>query len=102
MKQITQPSELTFSAISMQDAITMLPVVDSLAKERNRLIDAIYEAKANGADQSAYDSRRIIEKMNEVYKITSQLRILIKLGFCASDEALLQNPEDLGDQKASL
>lgn len=91
MKQITQPSEITFSAISFQEAIIMVSLMNDLAVRFNSAKEEIDEI-INHPDLYSKEDINAIRK--EYVKFGQQLQILQKLGFCASDPTLIQFEED--------
>lgn len=88
MKTILQSTEIAYNAITIQDAIVMMPVMDNLCNQRIRAIRTIKDdetRKANG-EKVWHDE----DHVNELIKIEDQIRIMLKLGFCPSSPAMLQ------------
>ena len=84
MKTILQQTETAFHAISIQDAITMVSLMDTLAEEFNELYRKLHtEPLIHEEAKAAY------------FTLGEQLLILTKLGFSTSIPGLLQfDPEE--------
>ena len=76
MKTILQSAQIPFNSISIQDAITMVPLMDKLAKDFVDLSQA-----ATYGDEAA---------IQEYVRLGKQLFILEQLGFCTSMEGMIQ------------
>lgn len=84
MKQINQTTEVAYSCIDFQDAITMLPVVDEIVKK--------YRAETVWLDNHR-DDKWASDHLEQLSKVASQLRVLFKLGFCPSNPDMVQSSE---------
>lgn len=91
MQTIFQSTETAFNAITLQDAIIMLPVIDGLCQKRISQLDYIRRKEERERDEDKkyadYDKQK---DYNELLQIEDQIRILLKLGFCPSSPAMLQ------------
>ena len=76
MKTILQSAQIPFNSISIQDAITMVPMMDRLANEFVELSKA-----AKDGDEAGIRDYVLLGK---------QLFILEQLGFCTSVEGMIQ------------
>ena len=83
MKTILQQTETAFHAISIQDAITMTSLMDTLAEEFRTLYNQVHEPVVS------------VELQEEYHLLGEQLIILAKLGFRTSVPGMLQfDPEE--------
>lgn len=86
MKTIKQTEEISFNAISIQDAITMLPLIDRLANELFEKERRLEKAK------NEYNEEKL--KL-EYIQLCAQIDILCKLGFRPSVEGMIQYDPNL-------
>ena len=92
MNQIFQNVEVAYSAITIQDAIVMLPVVDLLVEEYTaacRQLEEFTERKNAGEKVYEKDGERY---QYRVFQRWEQLGILRKLGFACSNPSLVVSP----------
>lgn len=83
MKTILQTTETAFHAISIQDAITMVSLMDTLAEEFRDLYNQVHGPAVS------------VELQEDYRLLGEQLLILVKLGFRTSVPGLLQfDPEE--------
>lgn len=75
MKQIKQQSEITFSAISIQDAFKLIPIMDSLAESTIRQ----QELSISIADFKNNLTIRISPEQAEII-----LKVMRKIGFVST------------------
>lgn len=88
MKTIFKQTETAFNAITFQEAIIMVPVVDNLCEQRNRALRQLKESeerKANGEKVWGEEKH-----WGELLDIEERIHIMLKLGFCPSNPGLLQ------------
>lgn len=78
MKKIEQTESIVFTALSIQDAVTMVSLMDRLAEEFRELSKQVSEEPV---DQ---------ELVEEYIRLGSQLRVLEGVGFCASYPGMVQ------------
>lgn len=90
MQTIFQSTETAFNAITIQDAIVMLPVVDDICRQRINQIEQIEkrEEREKNGERTYYEREK---DHNELIQIEDRIRIMLKLGFCPSSPAMLQN-----------
>ena len=78
MKKIERSEEITFSAISIQDAVLMVPLMDRLAEEFRALATTVGHDPHNFELQTKY------------VQLGNQLHTLEELGFCTSFPGMIQ------------
>lgn len=79
MKKIKQPAEINFCAPTIQEVITMVPLMDKLAKDFQELSKLVETENR--------------QHLAEYHKLGNQLLILEGLGFCPSVPGMIQyNP----------
>lgn len=88
MKQIQQTEQITFSAISIQDAIIMLPVINDL---EDKFLNAFHEWEANRDAEDKWKQNRATEAVQTAQTIFNQLEVLGKLGFVSANPGKVQN-----------
>lgn len=86
MKTILQNTEIAYNAISIQDAITILPIMDELRGRYDRLYQD-YENAKNNAEVEFIDD--IIDEAKIIY---NQIQVLQNLGFVFSDNCIYVQP----------
>ena len=94
MKQITQTAEVAYFAIEIQDAITMLPVMDKLSKDLQNYLEIW---KENRESEDSWKQKRAKEACIEAHKIYDQLRVLHKVGFVTSVPDFVLCPSEFLD-----
>lgn len=92
MIQITQTTETVFSALSFQDAITMVSLMDNLVKQ-HIIACKNYDDYRNLPEEKRskwnYENELENKKM-EIAQLEAELDILFKLGFRNSIEGMYQ------------
>lgn len=92
MLQIKQTTETTFSALSFQDAITMVSLMDDLVKQHKtacKNYDDYRKLPEEKRSKWSYENE-LENKMNEIAKLEAELDILYKIGFRNSIEGMYQ------------
>ena len=87
MKQIQQTEQITFSAISIQDAIIMLPVINEL---EDKFVNAYKDWEANRNAEDGWKQKRATEAIQTAQTIFGQLEVLGKLGFVSQNPGKVQ------------
>lgn len=87
MKTIFQQTELAFNHITIQDAITLLPVMDELAAKFREAQSKMNDLRLNGYDYTAEEAAEI-EK--NYFTLGNQLVVLTRLGFVTSSPDMVQ------------
>lgn len=82
MKAITQSAEIAFYALSTQDVVTLLPLMDTLCGNRALYLKNWKEDEEEKKD--GYYYKKLVE-------VEEQLNVLLNLGFIPSSSSMLQN-----------
>lgn len=96
MVQIKQTTETTFSALSFEDALVMVSLMDELAERFKKAYKLYTEYSHKEESDRGWDYEETLRNNRHAYiALGHQLHTLEKLGFRASLPGMIQyNPED--------